>query len=184
MRLADLAQQARSLADQLARIAHNENPSFAVPLPPDTPVAAAQRYLRLRRRRDDRFPDHLFADPAWDMLLELFVADETGRHLSITGACIAGAVPATTGLRWVALLEKRSLVVRQAFPGDRRVHYLQLTPHARDLVVDWLEQFMAAIGGVAPSRAPAPQPAILGAAQRDPAFAPEPASAPEPAFGG
>src|SRR3546814_1843272 len=55
-------------------------------------------------RTDTLFPyTTLFrSDPAWDMLLDLYLAAERNtRPVSISSLCIASAVPATTALRWI-----------------------------------------------------------------------------------
>lgn len=147
MSLEDLVQKAlekaQSLADELARIASAPTPQEGAAVRPADLVPLATRYLRLRRRRDQMFPADLFADPAWDMLLEIFVADETGRPISTSGVCHAAAVPMTTGLRWLAALEERALVERRDPSADKRLRMLALTPQARDLVAQWLVQLAA-----------------------------------------
>jgi len=78
------------------------------------PSAAARRLQCLRRDRDRLFGAELFADPAWDMLLALYVAEADGQVLSIDGLCARAMVPAAAALRWVVALEERGLVVRDA----------------------------------------------------------------------
>ncbi len=70
-----------------------------------TPLQRAKEYYRKRRLRERMFgnPD-LFADPAWDILIDLFIASEEGRKISVSSACIASAVPTTTALRWIKIL--------------------------------------------------------------------------------
>jgi DNA-binding MarR family transcriptional regulator len=85
------------------------------------------------------------ADPAWDLLLDLFIAGEERRRVSVTSACIAAAVPPTTGLRWINLLEDQELIERGNDPDDGRKVYLSLTSTARSKVVEWLERFGAAL---------------------------------------
>jgi hypothetical protein len=63
-------------------------------------AALARRYLRHRRERERLLPD-LFADPAWDILLDLFAASIERRPVSVSSACVAAAVPPTTALRWI-----------------------------------------------------------------------------------
>lgn len=101
-------------------------------------VALAKHYLSQRRRRDALFPGTLFADPAWDVLLDLYLAGLENRRVSVSNACIAAAVPTTTALRWIGLLEEEGLVQRFDDPGDRRRAYLQLAPEAAISVGDWL----------------------------------------------
>jgi hypothetical protein len=90
-------------------------------------VAFAERLYQERRRRSRHFPPHLFAEPAWDILLDLFVNGVRNRAISITSACIAGGIPATTGLRWLGLLEKEGLLVRETSGDDARVTWVRLS---------------------------------------------------------
>ncbi|WP_404335543.1 MarR family transcriptional regulator [Sphingomonas sp. MMS12-HWE2-04] len=103
-----------------------------------TLIALAKHYLAQRRQRDRYFPGTLFADPAWDVLLDLYVAGLENRRVSVSNVCLAAAVPTTTALRWIGLLEEEGLVQRFDDPGDRRRAYLQLAPHASNSVRDWL----------------------------------------------
>jgi hypothetical protein len=90
-------------------------------------VAFAERLYQERRRRSRHFPPQLFAEPAWDILLDLFVNGVRNRAISITSACIAGGIPATTGLRWLGLLEKEGLLVRETSGDDARVTWVRLS---------------------------------------------------------
>ncbi len=71
--------------------------------PQDTPMQSRPRYLEaLIAARSDRqalFKTELFADPAWDMLLDLALSEASGRRISVTSLCIASGVPTTTALR-------------------------------------------------------------------------------------
>lgn len=69
----------------------------------------------------------LFADPAWDMLLELFALKLEQRRTSVTSLCRVSGTPATTALRWVAKLEAEKLVVRVPDPRDRRRSFVELS---------------------------------------------------------
>lgn len=95
----------------------------------DTSVARAIEIYRSRRRRDAAFGEDadLFGEPAWDILLDLLDADAHGRRISVTSASLASSVPATTGLRMIAILEERGLVVRTDDPRDRRRSHVSLT---------------------------------------------------------
>lgn len=61
----------------------------------DPVVTAAQvrDLLRARRLRADFLPGDLFADPAWDMLLDLLAAHLDQERVSVSSLCIAAAVP-------------------------------------------------------------------------------------------
>lgn len=71
-----------------------------------------RRLLKRRRQRERFFPSDLFADPAWDILLDLYAAYYEDRQISVSSACIAANVPATTALRWLKTLTDNGLIDR------------------------------------------------------------------------
>lgn len=80
-----------------------------------------------RRRRDALFAPELFADPAWDMLLELYALHLEQKRVSVSSLCIAAYVPPTTALRWVAKLEEERLATRIEDPTDGRRTWIELS---------------------------------------------------------
>jgi DNA-binding MarR family transcriptional regulator len=82
---------------------------------------------RDRARRDKFLPGSLFADPAWDMLLELYYAELRHYKVSVSNLCLASQVPATTALRWIKALEGQDLVQRREDHLDARRYYLSLS---------------------------------------------------------
>ena len=92
----------------------------------------AQSALKLRRRRERVLGEQLFAEPAWDMLLDLYVRQSEDRRTTVSSACIGAVAPATTALRYLAALEQRGLVVRHPSSGDSRVRFVRLSEHAFD----------------------------------------------------
>lgn len=102
-------------------------------------AGAARRYLRSRRQREAAFPSDLFADPAWDVLLDLFACGAEGKPVTVTDACIAANVPSSTALRWLSKIESCGLVTRRLDPADRRRIHLELTPHADKQIARWLK---------------------------------------------
>jgi hypothetical protein len=101
---------------------------------------SARNYLAARRRREELLGTGLFADPAWDMLLDLYAGQIEGKEVSVSSACMAGAVPSTTALGWVVKLEKRGLLERTPDRTDGRRTFLRLTPSATAAVEQWLEE--------------------------------------------
>ena len=55
--------------------------------------------IKLRRLREQFFPPDLFADPSWDIMLDLKAGAQEGQRVSLSSLCIAVAVPPTTALR-------------------------------------------------------------------------------------
>jgi len=88
----------------------------------------ARMIYRSRRMRPRIFSDDgLFGEPAWDILLDLFIAESGRKPLSVTSACIGAAVPTSTALRWIAILEERGFLSRENDPADARRVFLRLT---------------------------------------------------------
>jgi DNA-binding MarR family transcriptional regulator len=107
--------------------------SIASPKPPkkrDRGVLAhfVTRLRKLRLRRNELIGAPLFRDPAWDMLLELFAAHETGRKVTVSSLCYASGVPPTTALRQIQRLEAHKLVTRSGDGSDNRRCYIEPTP--------------------------------------------------------
>ena len=64
---------------------------------PDRILALERRIRELQRQLRARFFDgELFADPTWDMLLDLTAARVEHTRVSVTSLCIASGVPPTT----------------------------------------------------------------------------------------
>jgi hypothetical protein len=86
---------------------------------------------KIRRFREKIFGDDgIFCDPAWDILLDLFMAYLRGDKVSVTSAGFAACAPISTALRWLAILEKDGLVSREQDTNDRRRAFVRLTDTA------------------------------------------------------
>jgi hypothetical protein len=103
--------------------------------PVDISAAEIRRVIRARRMRAEFFAGDLFADPAWDMLLDLFASELERRPVSVSSLCIAAAVPPTTALRWIGTLNEAGLFERRADPNDRRRAYIALSDRAQDAML-------------------------------------------------
>jgi len=93
---------------------------------PREALDSARATYAARRLRDRMFGDQLFSDPAWDLLLDLYIAHWEGRPVSVKSACIAASVPQTTALRYIAHMVELALIKRSSHPVDARIKYLQL----------------------------------------------------------
>lgn len=100
---------------------------------------SVRRMLRQRRMREQYFPADLFADPAWDMLLDLYAARLERQPVSVSSLCIAAAVPATTALRWIKTMTEAGLFVREADPQDGRRIFIALAEGACDAMARYFE---------------------------------------------
>lgn len=87
---------------------------------------AKREYIQ-RGKRKNYFNDKFFGEPAWDIILDLFVTQGAGYRVSVTAACIASQVPPTTALRWLTILEDEGIIRRKPDASDRRRDWLELT---------------------------------------------------------
>jgi len=66
--------------------------------------------IRHRQLRAKFFDAGLFADPAWDILLDLTAARAEHARVSVTSLCSASGVPPTTALRWIGQMTQGGLL--------------------------------------------------------------------------
>jgi DNA-binding MarR family transcriptional regulator len=84
-----------------------------------------------RRMRRKFLPSGLFHEPAWDMLLALFVSRDDRLPMNIKALVSMSDAPVTTSQRWIEHLHKLKLIDRVIDPTDRRRATLSLS-HAGD----------------------------------------------------
>ena len=112
---------------QLSFRAQPLNTNLQVPMPT---AEVVRRTLRVRRMRDQFFDSSLFADPAWDMLLDLMAAELEDAQVAVSSLCIAASVPPTTALRWIKAMTDHGLFERCADPDDGRRIFIRLAEPA------------------------------------------------------
>lgn len=152
------AERLRQLSDEVSRIASTLARLSTGPAAPRRPVAAVndadvpqvsaeavRSVIRARRLRTRFFEEDLFADPAWDMLLDLLQAEIAQLRVPVSSLCIAAAVPATTALRWLKTMTDKGLFVRRADPHDGRRVFVELAPQASIA----MRRYFAEVGPVA-----------------------------------
>ncbi|HWT31290.1 MAG TPA: hypothetical protein VN240_09735 [Propylenella sp.] len=104
-------------------------------------ATVARRLYGERRQRDRYFGIDLFGEPAWDILLDLYISRCEGRTVSTKRACIGAATTASTAIRWLRRLEEAKLVRRRAAAsGGDRVTLVEITPDAFERMTACLER--------------------------------------------
>jgi len=154
VRLRRLNEEVARIADTLARLTRGEEgeprgvraPGMDYRGPgddsgPETSPQEIRAAIRSRRLRGQFFQGELFADPAWDMLLDLYASELERRQVSVSSLCIAAAVPPTTALRWIGTLHDAGLFERKADPTDRRRAYIALSGKG----VEGMRAYIAAV---------------------------------------
>ena len=116
--------------------------AFARPAPPPPPdPRLVRRIIRQRQLRARFFDPELFADPAWDILLDLTAARAEHARVSVTSLCIASGVPPTTALRWIGQMIDSGLLKREQDDMDRRRAFVALTDDAADAMAHYFAEF-------------------------------------------
>jgi len=100
----------------------------------------ARAIIKARAVRGQLFDEHLFADPAWDMLLELYALRSEGHRVSVSKLSLAAGVPGTTGLRWIDKLDEEGLIFRVADHLDGRRVWIELSHKGFSAMSHYLEQ--------------------------------------------
>ena len=113
--------------------------------PPLPDPRLLRRIIRQRQLRARFFDGDLFADPAWDILLDLAAAQAEHKRVSVTSLCIAAGVPPTTALRWIGQLTEAGLLQRMEDDVDRRRVFIALT----DRAIDAMARYFAEVGSAA-----------------------------------
>ncbi|MEO5640276.1 MAG: MarR family transcriptional regulator [Sphingomicrobium sp.] len=153
-RLRQLTDEVGRIAATLARLSAGPGtlPGLAPkPLPASTPPAELspdllRTVIRARRLRSRYFAEGLFADPAWDMLLDLTQAEIAQVRVPVSSLCIAAAVPATTALRWIKTLTDGGLLVRRVDPHDGRRVFVEMAPATSDAMRRYFAEVTAPVG--------------------------------------
>jgi hypothetical protein len=104
----------------------------------DDLVKLARTVVELRRTRSHVFPPVIFGEPAWDMLLALFLRASSNEGETVSNLSMSSGTPATTALRWIDYLEREGYVSRRSCRTDRRLVFVDLTDKADDAIRAYL----------------------------------------------
>lgn len=101
-------------------------------------VAHANAVLADRRMRRQFLPEELFHEPAWDMLLALFVSRDDRLPMNIKALVSMSDAPVTTSQRWIEHLHKLKLIDRVIDPTDRRRVEISLSHSGNEAMRSYL----------------------------------------------
>lgn len=108
--------------------------------PPLPDPRLVRRIIRQRQLRARFFDAELFADPAWDILLDLTAARVEHTRVSVTSLCIASGVPPTTALRWISQMVDAGLLERVEDEADKRRAFIALSDKAADAMARYFDE--------------------------------------------
>ena len=162
MTLLRLTEQVAQIAAQIDRLAAGDGPAFRLespsdgfrregeeerklirtPRPPLPDPRLVRKIIRQRQLRTQFFGAELFADPAWDILLDLTAARAEHTRVSVTSLCIASGVPPTTALRWISQMTEAGILERIEDESDRRRAFIELS----DKTAEAMARYFAELG--------------------------------------
>lgn len=128
----------------------NSGAARIVEAPDDSSVALARRILAMRRLRD-RLLGEFFAEPAWDILLELYVQTHEGKVVTVSQLSLSTGSPPTTALRWINTMAKSGLLDRRNDEADARRVLVRLSEGGEEsmrlLLASVLSEFEPTLAG-------------------------------------
>lgn len=117
-----------------------DNPGAGTPL-----VDVARQLAEQRRSRKVFMSAALFHEPAWDLLLMLFIAHEDGRTLGCKDLVAMVDAPVTTSQRWIDQLVHMRMLTRETDDGDRRRVHLGLSEKGQQAMTRYLRSLLPCI---------------------------------------
>lgn len=112
--------------------------------PPHRPGSAelldrARAIVAARRRRETIFNKAILGEPAWELLLLLYIGAFESRR-TIGRLSELARISKSTAIRWIDTLECRGLVHRSPHPTDRRALFVELTQKGRQAMDLYLSE--------------------------------------------
>lgn len=105
---------------------------------------AAVQILADRRARTGYFsnPD-MFGEPAWDILLDLYIHQFQNDDVSVKNACVGSGASANSALLWLKLLEERGLIFTDDDPTDQKRKLVRLTSEGYESMTRYLNDIVS-----------------------------------------
>lgn len=104
-----------------------------------TLLGFARQARQLRATMSDFLPRDLLVDPAWDMMLDLFIAAGTGERLYVKDIILLSGGSAGSVMRRIDRLQEAGLLTRHLSPDDHRRVRIFLTEGGHTAMATMLE---------------------------------------------
>lgn len=102
----------------------------------------ARQILAGRKQRERFFDPVLFSNPAWDLLLHLYVATAQ-EGMSVADYCASSSTPKGVVLRWLDYFRQEEMVVETADPERADQTLIRLSDPTRMAVSAYLASLIA-----------------------------------------
>ena len=103
-------------------------------------VRIVRNLCHARLRRNEIIGPNLFFDPAWDILLEVYLAELEQRRVSVSNIGLTSGVPASTTIRWLTKLEEAEMLIKRDDPLDGRRVFISMTETATQMMNAYLDE--------------------------------------------
>jgi hypothetical protein len=90
-------------------------------------VRLARSILAARQKRAGEFDSHMFGEPAWEMLLTLFIHEASGASSTIAQLEEVSGSSSRSANRWIRYLQSQGLVSSRSHPIDPATQFVELT---------------------------------------------------------
>lgn len=102
----------------------------------------AEDILTDRDRRTTHFPGELFSEPAWDMLLCLFIADARNICLSEADVYAASREPHSTAMRWINFMTSLGIIEHTQASQNEQPRYIKITASGATQMRNYLKSIL------------------------------------------
>jgi DNA repair protein RadC len=107
----------------------------------DVALENAKATLRRRMLRDQLFgAPELFGDPAWEMLIDIFIHEGEGNPLPVSSLCVTPSIPMSSALRLCQKLCDAGIIHRIPDPSDGRRSFVSLAPEIAHRIRAYFEE--------------------------------------------
>lgn len=111
-------------------------------------LSVARFSLEARQGRVEHFSPAMFGEPAWDLLLALYVTQADTPAPAVSSMARAAGIAITTAFRWIDYLEEKRLIERQHSSVDGRALTVALTEDGRARLERYFADALAGIVAV------------------------------------
>ena len=104
--------------------------------------------LALRKLRGEYLYRAMFGEPAYDMLLGLYIAESDERPITAARLANIAGVAQSSAARWIEYLVAKDLIERERHPAHKRASILKLSPRGREALDSLFAAMFEALCGV------------------------------------
>lgn len=117
------------------------SPAPVTPERGDAALENAKATLRRRMLRDQLFgAPELFGDPAWEMLIDIFIHECEDNPLPVSSLCVTPSIPMSSALRLCQKLCDAGIIYRIPDPSDGRRSFVSLSPDIAHRIRAYFEE--------------------------------------------